>query len=161
MSKGMDLLTEGLKRSFTGQTVLETVNRVGFVFQRSHFERDGQNYVDEWLPNRTVGGQEIAQAEDEKFTRLYAGGVISAGELQKLGITEKEVVNYIFKKVSELGNKTRLFTDYVAEPDGDWQYAYRITDRIQSVELTRSIETLDYKGIQVFVHGFEICRIRE
>lgn len=163
VSKVTELLTSGLSKGYTGQTKAETVIRGGFVLEKSHYvdRSTGGTYHDEWLPTRTGGGQELAIAGEEKITRLYAGGVISPEQLEKLGITEKDVVSYLIKKVGELGNKTRLFEDCAPAPDGDWQYVYKITDRIESVVLIRSLETINYKGVQVFVHGFEICPIRE
>lgn len=163
MSKATELLTEGLSRGYAGKTEIETVDRGGFKFKRSRYtdEATGKIYRDEWLAARTGGGQELAVAGEEKITRLYAGGVISPEQLEKLGIAEKEVIGYLIKKVGELGNKTRLFEDCTPASDGDWQYVYKITDRIESVGLTRALETINYKGVQVFVHGFEICPIKE
>lgn len=163
MSKGTELLTEGLSNGYAGKTEVETVDRGGFKFKRSRYadEATRKTYHDEWLSARTGGGQELASVGEEKVTRLYAGGVISPEQLEKLGITKKDVIGYLIKKVGELGNKTRLFEDCTPAPDGDWQYVYKITDRIESVELTRALEAINYKGIQVFVHGFEICPIKE
>lgn len=163
MSKATELLTEGLSKGYTGKTKIETVVRGGFIFKQSHYiggSEDG-TYHDEWLPTRTGGGQELADTGEEKVTRLYAGGVVASEQLEKLGITKKEVIGYLIRKVGELGNKTRLFEDCHPDPDGDWQYVYKITDRIESVDLTRSLETINYKGVGVFVHGFEICPIKE
>jgi len=163
MSKGTELLTEGLSKGYAGKTKIETIYRGGFKFKRSgHIdESTGGIYHDEWLSARTGGGQELAIIGEEKITRLYAGGVISPDQLEKLGITKKDVIGYLIRKVGELGNKTRLFEDCIPAPDGDWQYVYKITDRIESVELTRALEAINYKGVRVFVHGFEICPIRE
>src|SRR3989344_2750051 len=101
MSKGTELLTEGLSRGYAGKTKAETVIRSGFVLEKSHYVdgSTGGTYHDEWLPTRTGGGQELAVIEEEKITRLYAGGVISPKQLEKLGITEKEVIGYLIKKV--------------------------------------------------------------
>lgn len=161
MSKGTDLLTKGLHEGYAGKTVVKTIDRGGFALKRSHYEGEEGIYHDEWLPARTGGGQELADTGSEKYTRFYAGGVIAPEELQKLGITEKDVIGYLIKKVGELGGETRLFEDCRPDPDSEWQYDYRVTDRIPSVDLTRALETIDYKGVQVFVHGFEICRVRE
>ncbi len=161
MSKGTELLTQGLSKGYAGKTKTEPINRGGLAFKRSCYvdESTGGTYHDEWLSARTGGGQELASVGEEKVTRLYAGGVISPDQLEKLGITKKEVIGYLIKKVGELGNETRLFEDCTPAPDGDWQYVYKITDKIESVELTRALETINYKGVQVFVHGFEICPI--
>lgn len=163
MSKATELLTEGLSSGYAGKTKIETVVRGGLIFKQSHYvdESKGGIYHDEWLSARIGGGQELAVAGEEKITRLYAGGVISPEQLEKLGIAEKDVIGYLIKKVGELGNKTRLFEDCTSASDGDWQYVYKITDRIESVGLTRALETINYKGVQVFVHGFETCPIRE
>lgn len=163
MSKATELLTGGLSNGYAGKTEIKTIDRGGLAFKQSRYvnESTGGTYHDEWLSARTGGGQELADAGEEKITRLYAGGVISPEELEKLGITKKDVIGYLIKKVGELGNKTRLFEDCTPGPDGDWQYVYKITDRIESVELTRALETINYKGVQVFVHGFEICPVRE
>ncbi|MBI2310579.1 hypothetical protein HYU90_02010 [Candidatus Collierbacteria bacterium] len=163
MSKETELLTEGLSKGYAGKTKIETVVRGGFKFKQSRYvdESTGGIYHDEWLSARTGGGQELAVIGEEKVTRLYAGGVISPDQLEKLGITKKDVIGYLIRKVGELGNKTRLFEDCTPAPDGDWQYVYKVTDKIESVGLTRALETINYKGVQVFVHGFEICPIRE
>jgi hypothetical protein len=163
MSKGTELLTEGLSRGYAGKTKIEAIDRGGLAFKQSRYvdEFTGGTYHDEWLSARTGGGQELAANGEEKVTRLYAGGVISPDQLEKLGITKKDVIGYLIRKVGELGNKTRLFEDCTPDPDGDWQYVYKVTDKIESIELTRALETINYKGVQVFVHGFEICPIRE
>jgi hypothetical protein len=161
MSKGIEILTKGLHEGYAGTTVVETIDRLGFALKRSHYEGEEGVYHDEWLPTRTGGGQELARSGEEKYTRLYAGGVIAPKELHKLGVTEKDVIGYLIKKVGKLGGKTRLFEDCRSESDGEWQYDYRVTDRIPSVDLTRALETIHFKDTLVFVHGFEICRINE
>lgn len=155
------MLSKGLTEGFKGAIVSETVNRGGFTLKSSHLGKDGEKYHDEYIPARTTGGQEIAESGDEKYTRVYAGGVIANEELKKLGIKGEDVISYLIKKVVELGEKTRLFEDCIARPDGDWQYEYWVTDKFEQVDLVRSLEVISYRGVRVFIHGFEICRVIE
>jgi len=153
------LLTKGLGEGYAGKTIIETVDRGGFVLKKSHYAGAEGKYHDEWYAKRTGGGQEIGEAGEETYTRLYAGGTLKEELLIPLGISEKDVLGYLMKKVTELGESTRLFADCTPDPDGDWQYQYNVTDRIDTVGLTRALESIMYKGIQVFVHGFEICKV--
>ncbi len=160
MKKAAELLAKGLSQTLGGHTTVEQTARGGFALQQSHFENDKETYHDEWIQARTTGGQELAQVGDELYTRLYAGGVITPEQLKPLGITEKDVVGYVFQTVAALGDRTRLFADCTPPPDGDWQYTYKVTDTIASIELTRSLETFTYKGVPVFIHTFDICPVK-
>jgi len=157
MATAKELLTKGLHEGYVGHTDIYEIKRGDFSLKRSVYKNVDGSYHDEWLPTRTGGGQEIADSGIEKYTRLYAGGVVSPEMLEGLGITKKEVIGYLIKKIVVLGEKTRLFDDCLPENDGDWRYKYQITDRVESVKLTRALETIEYKGKMVFIHGFEIC----
>jgi hypothetical protein len=159
MTTAKELLTKGLHEGYAGHTDICETNRGDFSLKRSVYKDVDGSYHDEWLPTRTGGGQEIVDTGTEKYTRLYAGGVVSPEMLEGLGITKKEVIDYLIKKIVELGGKTRLFDDCLPEKDDDWRYKYQITDRIELVKLTRALETIEYKEKMVFTHGFEICEV--
>ena len=111
------------------------------------------------------GGQELVHVitshnEEEWFTRLYAGGIIADEQLEKLGIKAKDVRVFLKAQINKQGEKTRLFADCETEPEGDWTYSYKITDRNPELELTAAKECISYKGALVFVHHFLLSPIK-
>jgi hypothetical protein len=74
-------LTDGLLGGYVGETEFKSIIRGGFEMKQSHYEKNGAIYHDEWLPNRTGGGQELVEIEGQPFTRLYAGGLVNEEQL--------------------------------------------------------------------------------
>lgn len=105
----LNLLTAGLAEGYAGVQEPEVVERAGFSGKSNDYTHpDGGHYHDEWFANDNGGGQELVIQDDEKFTRLYGGGVISTEELQKLGLTTTDVISRLITSVKELKEKTRL-----------------------------------------------------
>lgn len=155
MSMVERLLTDGLLAGYGGETVSQVVRRGPFPLKSSQFiSPEGGVYEDEWMAKRSGGGQEIAQHGEDVVTRLYAGGVVKAEDLQELGITEEEVIAYLKRKINELGGRTRLYEDCSPGPDGDWRYFYKIKERVEAVSLVMGLEMITYKNQVVFAHGF-------
>lgn len=153
--KSERILSSGLKAGYAGGTERETVQRGPFQLEASQFTTPESGvYRDEWIANRTGGGQEIAQEGNETVTRLYAGGTIRLDQLAEMGLTKKDVTRYLKSKISELGEQTRLFADCNPDPDGDWQYSYKIMQNLEDIPLTVGMETIVFKGTLVFAHGF-------
>lgn len=149
------LLSDGLEAGYAGGTERLTVSRGSFQLEASQFTSDdGGVYRDEWMADRTGGGQELVQAGDKKSTRLYAGGTIQLEQLTELGLTKKDVTGYLKREIKELGAKTRLFEECTPEPDGDWQYQYKILQAMGNIPLTVGLETINFKDKIVFAHGF-------
>lgn len=163
MSKKIEkLLSDGLSSGYAGKN-WSKVTRDIFAGESSHFNSpDGGVYHDEWFVGKHLGGgQELVKIAEEGFTRLYAGGTPDPEILEKLGITTKDVGNYLIKKVKELGDRTRLFSDCIPEPEGDWQYSYKVLRHNQdSIPVTVSVEQIQYKGIPVHLHPFIISPIK-
>ncbi|MCJ7805759.1 hypothetical protein MUP46_03925 [Patescibacteria group bacterium] len=153
-----EILTRGLTSGYAGRNLRTPVDRGGFSFESSHYEGAEGVYHDEWLAQITGGGQEVVEVDGKKFTRLYAGGVAPAEQLEKLGITKKDVAGYLKWKIRGLGGMTRLDrTCMPTETDGDngeWRYAYRVLDRREDISLTLGEETIFYKEETVFIHLF-------
>jgi len=153
------LLTDGLLAGYAGKTALEKVVRGGFPLDASHFSGSNGTYYDEWIANMTGGGQEIVEIGESRFTRVYAGGTIGLDELQKLGITKKDVTGYLKQKLQELAEKTRLYDECHSNADGEWKYDYRIVLRNEEIPLTVSEEQITHRDIVVFVHVFLLCPV--
>lgn len=160
MSKETDrLLTTGLKGGFAGGTDIGSVNRDGFNFKSNHLETEGGVYHDEWCADRVGGGQEIVRAGDQSYTRVYAGGTLTSEKLTELGISAKMIMSFLKKQLIENGEKTRLYTDFFPDPEGDWQYSYRVINSDEEISLTVGKETIRYKDVLVFVHDFIISPV--
>jgi len=129
-------------------------NAVRFKWKEVNILLLKEGFIDEWIVDRTGGGQEIAQTQEGKKTRLYAGGTIGIEELTELGLTKKDVTGKLKQFIQSSESKTRLLEDYLPEPDGDWQYSYNIIEKIEDVPLTIGMETIAYKGRMVFAHAF-------
>ena len=160
MKKGPEqILTKGLLAGFAEGKILKT-DRGGFSVKSSHFVENGAIYHDEWIAGQLGGGQELVEVGGERFTRLYAGGVIKSEELLELGISEKQVAAYLISKLKELGDQTRLFVACLPEPDGDWEYSYMPKGVVQSIRLHQGLERIDYKNKMVFAHAFLLSPIK-
>lgn len=165
MAESESILTKGLLANYAREPgsgfESKKVIRAGFPVETGELKfEDGSLYHDEWTANRTGGGQELVKnSEGKTFTRLYAGGTIALEELKSLGLTKKDVTNYLKTKLSELGNKTRLFLPLSPEADAHWQYAYEIKEVLDKIPLTVGRESISYKGRTVFVHYMLLCPV--
>lgn len=137
-------LTSGLLAGYGGQTEFKSITRGGFELKSSHFENDEIVYHDEW---NNGGGQEIISVGGENFTRVYAG--ISTDD-------SKETIGKLIYFISELKDKTRLFSDCQMS-DGDWQYQYKIIDIDSGV--TTGKETISFQNKIMFVHVFVLSPV--
>lgn len=160
MSEINKLLSDGLESGYGGNTEREIVQRGPFNIEASQLQtQDGKVYRDEWIADRTGGGQEIAQAGENTSTRLYGGGTVGLEQLTELGLTKKDVTKYLKRKIGELGEKTRLFDDCDINPDGDWQYNYKIMKNMEDIPLTVAMETISFKGKLIFAHAFILTTV--
>ncbi len=148
------LLSEGLVAGYGNGTEIETVQRGPFELTASKYTSpDGGIYRDEWTDS---GGQEIVRTADgSETTRVYAGRVLDAEELAKLGLVPKDVTQKLKWWIKELGDRTRLDEVCHPAPDGDWGYSYDILKKdVDGIPLTISLETQSYRGTTVFAHAF-------
>ncbi len=153
-------LTNGLNAGYAGGKP-ESINRGDFSGNVSHVELpEGATYHDEWFASSSGGGQELVRVGDETFTRLYAGGTPNDEVLSSLGISDKEVGSYLKHMILELGEKTRLMEDCEPEPEGDWQYRYKLTGSYPETSVTTSLESIEYKNTIVHHHAFILCPVR-
>ncbi len=154
------VLTEGLQEGFAGGEGIESSKRGGFSIKVSHIvDAKGNVYHDEWSADRAGGGQELIEVDGKQFTRVYAGGTIPLEKLQELGTTKKEVMKYLKKQITENGSKTRLYSDFNPEPEGDWKYSYKIIDTEEEIPLTTGKESVYFKENLVFVHDLVISPV--
>lgn len=151
-------LTTGLLSGYAGKTVFTQLQRAGFDFESSHLETEALLYHDEWLNGHNGGGQELVRSGKEKATRLYAGGVVAAEKLAKLGITGKEIIDFLVSVISENPGQTRLHSPFSVQKE-NWSYVYEILDTSESIDLTIAKETIFYNEEIVFVHGFLLSPI--
>lgn len=153
------LFAAGLKASIGGGAVMRDVDRSGFSLKSSHFESEDGVYHDEWLGDRAGGGQETGSSGKTTFTRVYAGGTIPDEELKKLGISKSDVMAFLGKQITENGERIRLDADFEPEPDGSWQYSYKVLESDREISLTLGKEVIKYKGQIVFIHDFIISPV--
>ena len=154
MSELEDLLGKGLEEGYAGVMERETVQRGPFTVEASEYKSpEGGIYRDEWIADRTGGGQEIAQIGEEKTTRLYAGGTISVEKLRELGLTKKDVTGQLKKFIKESSGTSRLLAPYSSQ-DNDWAYDYHLIASLPEIPLRVGMETIQFKGDLVFAHGF-------
>lgn len=148
------LLAKGLAAGYAGKTKFEKVLRGTFEGEESELSSEEGVYLDQWFASLRGGGQELAENRDGKVTRLYAGGTIDPQELSKLGITQEQVSKQLKKAITQYGLKTRLDTDCLPDPDGDWRYTYKVIKKLNQINLTIGLETITYREHLVFAHGF-------
>jgi len=159
--KVLYLLTDGLAEGYAGVKKPEKVQRAGFSGKANDYiNPEGGHYHDEWFADDNGGGQELVTQNDEKFTRLYGGGVIAVEELQKLGLNTKDVILRLISSVRELKEKTRLHDACSLQlPDG-WNYTYSILKKSEEVPLTVGYESIAYNGREVFAHAHILSPIK-
>ena len=154
-----EILTNGLLEGYTKGNASD-VTRGNFKGKRSTVVTNEGTYHDEWFATtHSGGGQELVKTPEGSHTRLYGGGTPKPEELTKLGITIKDVNIYLKKMILELGDKTRLTNNCTPEPDGKWQYSYKIASKHESTDVVTATETITYNGIEVHVHAFILCPI--
>ena len=161
--KPHELLSKGLLEGYAGNSKISNVERESFQGKSSHLETsEGYIYHDEWfVPTRLGGGQELVKTQGDGITRLYGGGQPSLEKLARLGISPKEIDKYLVDKLSELGDKTRLYEDCKPVPDGDWQYTYEVLMRDPNIEeVIVASESVLYKETRVHWHPFIISPYR-
>lgn len=150
-------LTKGLLAGYNFNSKFQNLKRGSFDLKSSHFEKNRIIYHDEWTGS---GGQEIVAINNQKCTRVYAGRVVDQEILDKLGISEKDVIVSLIKRIQELKDKTRLFENCQSETRDGWGYSYTILDHDKDVDVTTGKEVITYKNTPVFVHVFAISQIK-
>ncbi len=155
-SNAENILTKGLKSGYAGTSVYQDVPRGPFTLKAAElsFPELQAEYNDHWIVKRVGGGQEIARIGTDMATRVFAGGIVSPEKLSALGIHESQVIAYLKKQLSVFADKTRLHEEVTPPADGDWQYRYRIVEDYPDVPVSVGVETVTYKGKEVFVHVF-------
>lgn len=112
------------------------------------------------MSSHVGGGQELVEVNGQKFTRLYAGGTPDKEVLDFLGITDNDVGTYLKKSIEKLGDKTRLYKDCTPEPDGTWQYEYKVTSNETAIGVATGMETINYSGMTVHIHAFILSPVK-
>lgn len=150
-------LTSGLLGGYAGAKSRD-IKRGMFSGKGSSYEGIYGDYDDQWfVPDHVGGGQELVSYDDQAITRVYAGGTPPPEKLADLGLTPKDVSRYLKRKILELGDKTRLYQSCFPDPDGDWQYEYKILRRYPEVGVVVGAESIRYQVIHlVHIHPFII-----
>lgn len=156
ISNAENILSKGLQMGYAGGSERLSVKRGPFTLKATElsFPELDAKYNDHWIAKRVGGGQEIAQAGDEMATRVFAGGIVKPEVLQSLGVNEEQVITYLKSKLPAFANTTRLHENIEPQADGDWQYAYKVIKDYPDLPLTIGVESIKYKGKEVFVHVF-------
>jgi hypothetical protein len=153
------ILAKGLLEGYVGKSVMGSTTRSGFELKTSDYKGEEGRYHDEWDADFNGGGQELTEAANgEKATRVYAGGTLSADQLQELGLTKKDVIGQLVTSVNKLGDGTRLDKD--AElVDGKWKYTYKVLRSEKRIPLDVGAEEITYDNQLVFLHVHVISPI--
>src|SRR5258708_5930376 len=160
MAASESLLSTGLKKGFAGETQFQTTQRAGFSLQSSHLEESGNTYHDEWAKaDRITGGQELVKVGEKIYTRVYAGGTISIEAMEKLGITKKDVMEFLIKCLNAFAESTRLHENFGPHREGNWLYQYKVLEKNDAIPMTTGREEIAYQGQMVFVHAFVMCPV--
>jgi hypothetical protein len=147
-----NILSKGLGQGYAGENTRGKIDRAGFPIETSDYKGSEGIYHDEWAAHQNGGGQELVETpEGEKATRVYAGGSLAEEELEKLGLTEKDVIWKLVFFVKQLGDKTRLDTN-AKWTEGDWSYSYKVMKSVKEIPVDVAKEDIKYKGNLVFVH---------
>ena len=155
------VLAKGLQAGFATTGTVHHVARGSFALNSTDvsLSETGAAYSDQWMMKRVGGGQEIACSGTDVSTRVYAGGIIAPEKLSALRITEAQVLGYLKKYLSQYAGTTRLHEPVASVPDGDWHYRYTIMKDYPDIPLTIGIETIMYKGNEVFIHVFLVTPV--
>lgn len=162
-----DLITEALQANFRKETDFTGVYRHGVLLNSSTYEGGEDEVVtDQWIASTKVtAGQEIVSVNGRPtFTRIYIGGVIPM-QIQEMGLTESQVLEFLEKIILEHGGSTRLDTDFTYE-HGNWSYYYRAERLNDDLKLMKGAERIYYTGKDdrkkvVFLHHFMFAPIIE
>lgn len=145
------ILSTGLYGGYGASNYGKTT-RAGFALDSSDYSGPEGKYYDEWAAHQNGGGQELVEiADGEKATRVYAGGSLDPEALQKLGITEGEVLTEAKYFLKTLGTKTRLDEDVELE-HGKYKYSYRVIKRVEEIPVLVGEEEIRFDDSLVFVH---------
>lgn len=146
------ILTKGLLEGYVGKSIRGSAVRAGFNLDTSDYNGPEGKYRDEWAADFNGGGQELTETSDgEKATRVYAGGTLPKDELQKLGLTKKDVIGKLVFFVNELKEGTRLDRDAEAT-EGVWKYTYKVLKSVKEIPVDVGEEKIRYNDNLVFVH---------
>jgi hypothetical protein len=147
------ILAKGLLGGYVGKTVRGSTNRAGFELKTSDYKGPEGTYHDEWDADFNGGGQELTIAPNgEVATRVYAGGTLAKEELEKIGLTKKEVIGKLVLFVNQAGDKTRLDSDIELSEGEDWKYTYKVLRKVEEIPLDLGQEEIRYKDSLVFIH---------
>jgi len=161
MNKGSKaILAKGLLEGYVGKSIRGTAVRAGFNLETSDYEGPEGKYHDEWAADFNGGGQELTETiSGEKATRVYAGGTLSKGKLQKLGLTKKDVIGKLIFFINELQEGIRLDKD-AKRAEGPWKYTYKVMKRVKEIPVDVGEEEIRYNDSLVFIHFHIISPVK-
>lgn len=152
-------LAKGLTAGFAGKSTYTKVKRGKFAVESSSFDEDGISYIDQWMPSRLGGGQEIVEVDGMRYTRVYAGGAVEKTKLASLGITEADVMDCLKTSLLVAKEKTRFDALYTRR-EGKWTYTYTPGVKDKIVGIITGKETISYNNVPVFVHFLLISPVK-
>ena len=160
MDDAKRLFAEGLSSGFAGKTNHGFTPRGSFRLANSTLDDGRQEYNDAWVIG---GGQELIRTVDKQaYTRVYAGDVINAEGLFKLGIYEDQVIDFLASVLREHAISTRADENFELKPtDSDWAYSYEVIFHSEDPFVITGKETISYKGTNVFLHMHTLSKVRE
>lgn len=161
MNSLLDLLHKGLTQEFSGGGTTEELIISGRAVKVTIIQfPDGTIYRDQFFTNGGGGFETFINKDGKGVIRKYAGNSSSSERLTELGLTEKEIMDFLAKVILNNALSTRLDSD-VAFIEGDFRYNYSVTNIIDDPFLIIGIEEIFYKGKLVFVHTINIAELKE
>lgn len=116
-----------------------------------------------YLDQRTKGeqlvsGQELVEVGGKKFARNYYGGFSPKEDLQRLGVNQEQILEYLIEIIDQMPS-TRLDTNCSSKREDGFEYTYKVLvddDLVKRIPLTISQEIIKYKGRIVYSMGFSM-----
>lgn len=152
------ILDEGLDSNFARGRTYVKATLLGETFSATSLGTDKGDYSDHYAAgNKGVIGVEIATHGSYKIARQYNGRVHNEN-LEELGISEKDVINFLIEVVKNSFGKTRFDSSFIYG-EVPWIYNYSVQE--SSTGYVRALEHIYYNKQLVFTHRFDITVISE
>lgn len=157
------VLGQGLNSTFQQEshvrpTVLATINS---TVSSKTFESD-QSYIDIFVGSfkyRLTGGFEVGKAGDQVLVRTYNGGTIPQEELESLGVTNDQFIQFL-KEVISVNPHTRLDSD-IAYASNGFSYSYNVTSTHPLIQATTGLEEVKFGDMVIAQHVITISPVVE
>jgi len=157
------ILGKGLNATFTKQSNLRPIiiatidSTVSSITPESN-----QSYMDIFVGSfsyRLTGGFEVGKTGDQVLVRTYNGGTIPKEELESLGVTNEQFIEFLQVVISNHPD-TRLGEDIEYSANG-FSYSYKVTSTLLLIQATTGLEEVKYGDTVIAQHVITISPVLE